>query len=68
MVYPSNHKEGGFGIFGFAVLTVFWIGFSVLMFGAVCGFYMFLHSVFGFPENSDAVFDFSFLIPLKLKM
>ena len=31
-------------------------------------FYVFLHSVFGFHENSNAVFGFSFLTPLKVKM
>ena len=44
-------KEGGIGIFGFAVLAIFWIGFSVFVakdFGfsvlvviAVCGFFVF---------------------------
>ena len=33
--------RGGIGIFGFAVLDTFWIGFSVLVFNAVCGFFVF---------------------------
>lgn len=46
-----NLKEGGTGIFGFAVLDIFLIGFSVfvskdfgfsvLVFNAVCGFFVF---------------------------
>ena len=46
-----NVREGGTGIFGFAVLDVFLIGFSVfvskdfgfsvLVFNAVCGFFVF---------------------------
>ena len=51
---PYNNaffREGGTGIFGFAVLDVFFIGFSVfvskdfgfsvLVFNAVCGFFVF---------------------------
>ena len=46
-----HFEEGGIGIFGFAVLDIFWIGFSVfvskdvgfsvLVFNAVCGFFVF---------------------------
>ena len=48
---PGQLKEGGIGIFGFAVLDIFLIGFSVfvskdvgfsvLVFNAVCGFFIF---------------------------
>ena len=48
---PTLIIEGGTGIFGFAVLDVFLIGFSVfvskdfgfsvLVFNAVCGFFVF---------------------------
>jgi len=48
---PALILEGGIGIFGFAVLAIFWIGFSVfgpkgygfsvLVFIAVCGFFVF---------------------------
>ena len=48
---PGYLSEGGIGIFGFAVLAIFYIGFSVFVakdFGfsvlvviAVCGFFVF---------------------------
>ena len=39
LLKPQAPKiEGGLGIFGFAVLAIFWIGFSVLVFIAVCAF------------------------------
>ena len=37
----SSIQEGGIGIFGFVVLDIFLIGFSVLVFNAVCGFFVF---------------------------
>ena len=67
IIFPVFH-EGGFGIFGFAVLTVLQIsflapgpkrfGFSVLMFRAVCGFYVILHSVFTKTLMQFSVFPF----------
>ena len=50
-LFISALEEGGIGIFGFAVLDIFLIGFSVfvskdfsfsvLVFNAVCGFFDF---------------------------
>ena len=61
-------KEGGIGIFGFAVLAIFQTGFSVFVakdFGfsvlvviAVCGFFVFQHLVFGFREKYQRFFGF----------
>ena len=55
------HNEGGIGIFGFAALDIFLIGFSVfvskifgfsvLVFNAVFGFFVFQHLVFGFRKK-----------------
>ena len=57
----QKFTEGEIGIFGFAVLAIFWIGvsvfvpkdfgFSVLVFIAVCGWFFFKHLVFGFRRN-----------------
>ena len=54
----NQQLRGGIGIFGFAVLDIFWIGFSVfvskdvgfsvLAFNAVCRFFVFLVSGFRF--------------------
>ena len=46
-----NLKEGGIEIFGFAVLDIFLIGFSVLLFNAVGRFFVFQHLVFGFRKK-----------------
>ena len=60
--------EGGIGIFGFVVLAIFQIGFSVfvpknfcflaLVFIAVCRFSVFQHLVFSFREKYQHIFGF----------
>ena len=60
-LFISALEEGGIGIFGFAVLDIFLIGFSVfvskdfsfsvLVFNAVCGFFVYWHLVFGFRKK-----------------
>lgn len=57
----SHLLDGGIGSFGFAVLAIFQIAFSVLcektlvflvlVFTAVCGFSVFKHLVFGFCQK-----------------
>ena len=59
--------EGGTGIFGFAVLAVFWIGFSVFvpknfgfsvsLFIAVCGFSPFSIWFSVFAKNANGFSD-----------
>ena len=60
-IFRGLRMEGGIGIFDFAVLDIFLIGFSVLVskdfgfsvfvFNAVCGFFLFWHLVFGFRKK-----------------
>ena len=68
VVLYTSLQEEGIGIFGFAVLAIFWIGFSVfvqkkfgffvLVFITVCGFIVFQHVVLGFREKYKRVFGF----------
>ena len=60
-------RRGCIGIFGFAVLAIFRsvfrflcqkLGFSVLVFIAVCAYSVFQHLVFGFREKYWWVFKF----------
>jgi len=44
-------NEGGIGIFGFTVFGPKDFGFSVLVFIAVCGVFVFQHLVFGFGNR-----------------
>ena len=54
-------NEGGIGIFGFAVLAIFQIGFSVFI--AVCGFSVFKHLVF-----AKTLTDFGIWYPMRFSV